>query len=127
MWATIIGGVVSALVSWYGINKQEQATKEAQKVAKDVDARDYALTASSKAQEFALRKKELGITAGQNAETMKYNKENRDFQLAGQTSDRLLSLINSQPQLQSLLTQRLSNQRTQAYDFKGLNPLGRNS
>jgi uncharacterized membrane protein YhiD involved in acid resistance len=125
-WGTAIGAVVGALISWYGMSKQEEANKEAQQTAKNLDARDYANSVSQFNQQISLKKKEMAMSEATNAREFKFKKENRDFELMNNISTRLLSIMNNQPQLQALLTQRYGTPKAQAYDFRSLNPIGRN-
>jgi hypothetical protein len=126
-WGTAIGAVVGALISWYGMSKQEQANKSAQEYATGIDARDYAEGNRRYNTELNLKRQEIAYNKSQDAKKEKLAKENRDFEMANNLSNRILSIVNQKPELQQLLSKRAGQPKAKLmnpYDFKGLNPIG---
>lgn len=125
-WGTVVGATIGALVSWYGMSKQEEANKSAESYAKEQNAKTYAEDVRRYNTELGLKREELAYGKAKDRENLKLTKEQRDFDRMQGLSNRILSIVSTQPQLQDQIIGRWKKQpQSAAYDFKGLNPIGK--
>ncbi len=125
-WGTAIGAVVGALSSWYGTERQAQAANAANDAnqAEASGVRFQKIKDKTESDLYAKRDE----NAKEDEITWKENDEN--FKKAQDGVGRMLELFNSQNGFKQALEHGHANmmgtKQQQAYDFKELNPIGRN-
>ena len=108
-WGTVIGALVGAVVSIYGVNKQEQENAAARSESRSMRTEDLAINERRYNVELGLKKKEMAASAAQTARQWKWNEENRNFQLTADTANRFMALVHDVPAYQNQLLQTWGN------------------
>jgi len=104
-WGAVIGALVGAAVSIYGVNKQEQENSAARAESRGMRAQDQAISDRRYNIELGLKKKEMATQAAETAKKWKWEEENRNFQLVADTANRFMGLVQQQPAYQNQLLQ----------------------
>lgn len=131
-WGTAIGTIVGALMSWYGIKKQEEQSKS--NLAYNEKMMGIELSEREKDRQIAqgqfkenlkLNKSQLAFQKSEAAKAWAWKEEDKNFTRTQAVADRLLNIFNSQPQLQQSFLNAAYTRKKNAYDFSSLNPIPR--
>jgi hypothetical protein len=142
-WGTAIGAVVGALMSWYGMKKQEEqannsivynekmANRELEERAKDraIQTDQFNKNIDLNREQMLLSKKQakenLDFQKSEAAKTWAWKEDDENFTRTQALSNRLLGIFNSAPQLKQGFLQNSIQKKQSTYDFSPINPIPR--
>jgi hypothetical protein len=120
-----VGMLTSALLTWYGIKKQEQASREMLEEQKSQMNIERQMHKAEFGENLKLQKNQLLTNQTRAYNEIQWKERDDKFQKQQLMANRLLNLINTAPQLKNAVFSRIGAQRqlAQPTSYSVLNPL----
>lgn len=120
-----MGMVSSALMTWYGIQKQQEQADEALETQKEELAQDRQTQAHQFEEGLKLKKADVSQARANMLNQIKWKEADEKFQKQQLLANRVLSMINSQPALQQAVFSKIAAQKQLAAptNYAALNPI----